>query len=300
MKLGVAIPAIDPAIGGDPAALREFAQAAEDIGYQDLAAPDHVLGVNVASRPDWGDRNTSADLFHDPFALFSFLAGCTKTIEFSTQVLILAQRQAVLVAKQAASLDVLCGGRFRLGVGVGWNEVEFVGLNENFHNRGRRSEEQIQVMQALWSEPHVTFHGKWHTIDDAGINPLPPRRKIPVWFGGHAEVTMRRVVEWGDGWMPMAYAPGDEAKTAFDKLRAMADAAGRDPADIGIDTRTTAGLGGEAEWRDTIRFWKSCGATHITLVTYSGRGHLRRIEGRALGDHLSAIKRYWDTVADLL
>jgi probable F420-dependent oxidoreductase len=259
-----------------------------------------VLGVNIASRPDWGDRNTSADLFHDPFTLFSFLTGCTRTIEFSTQVLILAQRQAVLVAKQAASLDVLCGGRFRLGIGVGWNEVEFVGLNENFHNRGRRSEEQVQVMQALWAEPHVTFHGKYHTIEDAGINPLPPRRKIPVWFGGHAEVTMRRVVEWGDGWMPMAYAPGDEAKAAFDKLRAMAEGAGRDPASIGIDTRTTAGLGNEAEWRDTIRFWKSCGATHITLVTYSGRGHLRRIEGRTVGDHLAAIKRYWNAVADLL
>jgi probable F420-dependent oxidoreductase len=300
MKLGVAIPAIDPAIGGDPAALREFAQAAEAIGYQDLAAPDHVLGVNVASRPDWGDRNTSADLFHDPFALFSFLAGCTKTIEFSTQVLILAQRQAVLVAKQAASLDVLCGGRVRLGVGIGWNEVEFVGLNENFHNRGRRSEEQVRVMQALWAEPHVTFHGKYHTIEDAGLNPLPPHRKIPIWFGGHVEVTMRRVVQWGDGWMPMAYAPGDEAKVVFDKLRTMAEAAGRDPASIGIDTRTTAGLGNEADWRDTIRFWKSCGATHITLVTYSGRGHLRRIEGRTLRDHLSAIKRYSDTVADLL
>ena len=241
-----------------------------------------------------------ADLFHDPFALFSCLTGSTRTIEFSTQVLILAQRQAVLVAKQAASLDVLSGARFRLGVGVGWNEVEFVGLNENFHNRGRRSEEQVQVMQALWAEPHVTFHGKYHTIDDAGINPLPPRRKIPIWFGGHAEVTMRRVVEWGDGWMPMAYAPGDEAKAAFDKVRAMAEAAGRDPASIGIDTRTTVGLGNEAEWRDTIRFWKSCGATHITLVTYSGRGHLRRIEGRKLVDHLAAIKRYWNAVGDLL
>src|SRR4051794_34203437 len=117
MKLGVALPFIDVAVGGDPAAIREFAQTAEEIGYQDLAAPDHVLGVNVASRPDWGDRNTSADLFHDPFVLFGFLAGCTRNIEFSTQVLILAQRQAVLVAKQAASLDVLCGGRFRLGVG---------------------------------------------------------------------------------------------------------------------------------------------------------------------------------------
>jgi probable F420-dependent oxidoreductase len=300
MQLGVAIPAIDEAIGGDPAALRKFAQVAEEIGYQDLSAPDHVLGVNVASRPDWCDRNTSVDLFHDPFALFSFLAGCTRKIGFSTQVLILAQRQAVLVAKQAASLDVLCGGRFRLGVGVGWNEVEFLGLNENFHNRGRRSEEQVQVMKALWAEPHVTFRGKYHTIEDAGINPLPPRRAIPIWFGGHAKVTMRRVIEWGDGWMPMAYSPGDEAKAAFDELRRMAEVAGRDPATIGIDTRTTAGIGGETEWRDTLRFWKACGATHITLVTYSGRGHLRRIEGRTLGDHLTAIKRYWDTVADLL
>ena len=300
MKLGVAIPAIDPAIGGNPAALREFAQAAEDIGYRDLAAPDHVLGVNAAGRADWGDRNTSADLVHDPFALFRFLAGCTRTIEFSTQVLILAQRQTVLVAKQAASLDVLSGGRFRLGVGVGWNEVEFVGLNENFHNRGRRSEEQVQVMKALWAEPHVTFRGKYHTIDDAGINPLPLRGAIPIWFGGHAEVTLRRVVEWGDGWMPMAYEPGEEAKAAFDKLRGMAEAAGRDPSSIGIDTRTTVGMGSEAEWRETARFWKSCGATHITLVTYSGRGHLRRIEGRTLADHLTAIERYWNAVADLL
>ena len=151
MKLGVALPLIDVAVGGDPSAIREFAQVAEAIGYQDLSAPDHVLGVNAASRPDWGDRNTSADLFHDPFVLFGFLAGCTRKVEFSTQVLILAQRQTVLVAKQAASLDVLCGGRFRLGIGVGWNPVEFVGLNENFRNRGRRSEEQVEVMKALWA-----------------------------------------------------------------------------------------------------------------------------------------------------
>jgi probable F420-dependent oxidoreductase len=300
MKLGVAIPAIDPAVGGDPAALREFAQTAEGPGYDDLSAPDHVLGVNVASRPGWGDRNTSADLFHDPFTLFAFLAGSTRTIEFSTQVLILAQREAVLVAKQAASLDVLCGGRFRLGVGVGWNEIEFVGLNQNFHNRGRRSEEQVQVMKALWAEPHVTFRGKYHTIEDAGINPLPPRRTIPIWFGGHADATMRRVVAWGDGWMPMAYAPGNDAKNAFDKLRAMAEAAGRDPSLIGIDTRVAAGLGAEDEWRDTVRFWKSCGATHLTLATYSGRGHLRRIDGRTLGHHVAAIERYWRAVGDLL
>jgi probable F420-dependent oxidoreductase len=300
MKLGVALPFIDVAVGGNPAAIREFAQTAEEIGYQDLAAPDHVLGVNIASRPDWGDRNTSADLFHDPFVLFGFLAACTRNIEFSTQVLILAQRQALLVAKQAASLDVLCGGRFRLGVGVGWNPVEFVGLNENFRNRGRRSEEQVEVMQALWAEPHVTFAGKYHTIEDAGINPLPTHRRVPIWFGGHADATMERVVKWGDGWMPLNYAPGADAIAAFDKLRAIAEAAGRDPASIGIDTRTTVGIGAEAEWRETVRFWKSCGVTHLTLGTYSGRGHLRRIDGRSLADHLTAIKRYWNAVADLL
>jgi alkanesulfonate monooxygenase SsuD/methylene tetrahydromethanopterin reductase-like flavin-dependent oxidoreductase (luciferase family) len=136
-------------------------------------APDHVLGVNPAA--DHGGRRvgTTANAYHDPFVLFGFLAGCTSRIGFAAGVLILAQRQAVLVAKQAASLDVLCGGRFRLGVGVGWNEVEYTGLNENFHNRGRRSEEQVQVMQALWAEPHVTLKSRWHTIDDAGINPRP-------------------------------------------------------------------------------------------------------------------------------
>src|SRR5216683_583616 len=166
------------------------------IGYQGIAAPDHVLGVNVASRPDWTQgRARSTDFYHDPFVLFGFLAGVTKIADFSTQVLILAQRQTVLVAKQAACLDVLSGGRFRLGVGVGWNEVEFTGLGENFHNRGRRSEEQVEVMQALWQEPHVVFTGKWHTIDDAGINPRPQSGRVPLWYGGHAEVTLRRVAK---------------------------------------------------------------------------------------------------------
>lgn len=300
MKLGVALPLIDSDVGGSAAAIQEFAQAAEEIGYQDLSAPDHVLGVNVASRPDWGNRNTSADLFHDPFVLFGFLAGATKKVEFSTQVLILAQRQAVLVAKQAASLDVLCGGRFRLGVGVGWNPVEFTGLNENFHDRGRRSEEQVEVMQALWADPHVTFSGRFHTIEDAGINPRPTKRSIPIWYGGHADVTLRRVVRWGAGWMPLDYAPGPEAATAIAKLRGYAEAAGRDPASIGIDTRVTVGIGTEADWRETVRFWKSCGVSHLTLGTYSGRGHLRRIPGRTLPDHLAAIRRYWNAVADLL
>ena len=179
MRLGVMLPLTD--IGGEPGVMREFAQAAEEIGYTNLGLPDHVLGANAATHPEVAGRNTSADMFQDPFVAFGFLAGlCKPTTEFSTQVLILAQRQAVLVAKQAASLDVLSGGRFRLGIGVGWNEVEFVGLNENFHNRGKRSEEQVRVMQALWANEHVDFTGEFHRIEDAGINPRPASGRLPI------------------------------------------------------------------------------------------------------------------------
>ncbi len=154
MQLGASLPVAD--IGTAPAVLRDYAQAAEGLGFAHLVAPDHVLGVDPAADHAGRRVGTTQSAYHDPFVLFGFLSGCTQQIGFAVGVLILAQRQAVLVAKQAASLDVLCGGRFRLGIGVGWNEVEFVGLNENFHNRGKRSAEQVRVMQALWAEPHVS------------------------------------------------------------------------------------------------------------------------------------------------
>src|SRR3954468_2988525 len=232
MQLGALLPLGD--IGGDPGIVREYAQAAEVIGDDFIETADHVLGVNAASRPGW-DRNTNDDLFHDPFVLFGFLAGCTSKLGFSTGVLILPQRQTVLVAQQAASLDVLCGGRFRLGIGVGWTEVEFVGLKENFRNRGRRSEEQVQVMQALWKQDHVTFKGRYHTIDDAGINPRPASGRVPIWFGGHHEATLPRIAKWGDGWMPNAYPPDHTALEVFEKLRGLIRAEGRDPKDVGIE-----------------------------------------------------------------
>ena len=163
MQLGGLAPFGD--IGGDPATVRDYAQGIEALGYDFLEVPDHVLGANVDAATRATGNVTIADhLYHDPFVVLGFLSGCTKTLGFSTGVLILPQRQTALVAKQAACLDVLCGGRFRLGIGVGWNPIEFTGLNENFSNRGRRSEEQIQVMQALWAEPHITFKGRWHTI----------------------------------------------------------------------------------------------------------------------------------------
>ncbi|HTT80581.1 MAG TPA: LLM class F420-dependent oxidoreductase, partial [Stellaceae bacterium] len=219
MQLGASLPIGD--IGTSPAVIRDYAQAAEGLGFDHLVAPDHVLGLNPAGNHGAARVGTTETAYHDPFVLFGFLAGCTKKIGFATGVLILAQRQTVLVAKQAASLDLLCGGRgrFRLGVGVGWNEVEFTGLNENFHNRGKRSAEQVRVMQALWAEPHVTFDGEFHKIMDAGINPRPTSGHIPIWFGGHAEATFRRAARYGDGFMPLAYGPDDNALAAFDKLR---------------------------------------------------------------------------------
>ncbi|MFZ2007328.1 MAG: TIGR03619 family F420-dependent LLM class oxidoreductase [Stellaceae bacterium] len=290
MQLGTLLPLGD--IGGSPEVLKEYAQAAESAGFDFIEAPDHVLGARVGER-------TGAGLFHDPFTLFSFLAGVTK-LGFSTGVLILPQRQTALVAKQAASLDVLCGGRFRLGIGVGWNEVEFTGLNENFHNRGRRSEEQVQVMQRLWAEDHVVFKGKWHTIDDAGINPRPASGKVPIWFGGHHERTLPRIAKWGDGWMPNAYPPGQGALDILAALRKLTEAARRDPKAVGIEAWTSMGSGSESDWTKEAAFWKKAGATHLCLTTTFERRHHHRLAGHTLSDHIAALKRYRNAVAEAL
>ncbi len=297
MKLGITYPQTD--IGGDPALVRDFAQAAEGLGYDHIAAADHVLGVNAASRPNWGSRNTSADFFHDPFVLFSFMAASTKRIGFSTQVMILPQRQTALVAKQAASLDVISGGRFRFGIGIGWNEVEYVGLNESFKNRGRRSEEQVEVMLKLCAEPHVTFAGQWHTIDDAGINPLPSARRVPLWFGGHEDVTLRRIAKWGDGWIMLAHAV-DKAGAEFDKLRRYVREAGRDPASVGLEVWVSTGAGTPDDWRRELEAWKALGVTHVTVNSTYARGPHTRIPGRTVDDHMQAMRQYRAAVADLL
>jgi probable F420-dependent oxidoreductase len=287
MQLGALVPLGD--IGGDPSVVRDFAQSVEAMGYDFLEAPDHVLGVNAASRPGW-DRNDNDDLFHDPFVLFGFLSG----------VLILPQRQTVLVAKQAACLDVLCGGRFRLGIGVGWNEVEYTGLNENFKNRGRRSEEQVQVMQALWANQHVVFKGRYHTIEDAGINPRPASGKVPVWYGGHHDLTLPRIAKWGDGWMPNAYPPDDTALAIFERLRTLTSEAGRDPSAVGIEVWTSCGSGSPADWKAEAAFWKKAGASHICLTTTFNRRTHRRIAGHTMSDHLAALRQYHDAVGSAL
>src|ERR1700758_4767695 len=296
MQLGALLPLGD--IGGDPATVREYAQAAESIGYDFIEVPDHVLGASEASAPEPG--RTGAGLFHDPFVLFGYLSGCTTKLGFSTGVLILPQRQTVLVAKQAASLDVLSQGRFRLGIGVGWNQVEFTGLNEDFHNRGRRSADQERVMQAQWADPEVKFESEFHHIDDAGINPRPASGRVPIWYGGHAEATFRRCARYGDGFMPLTYPPGEAASAAFEKLRALTREAGRNPAALGIEVWVSPGVGGPEDWRREIQFWKEAGVTHLTAHTTYTSNHHKRIAGRIAAEHLAAITRYREAVADLL
>jgi len=295
IQLGAALPLSD--IGGDPATVSAFAQAAEALGYDHLCATDHVLGVNVANRPEWGNRNTSADLFHDPFVLFGFLANATRTIGFSVQVLILAQRQTALVAKQAACVDVLSGGRLRLGIGIGWNQDEFTGLNENWSNRGIRSAEQVEVMRQLWANDHVSFEGRWHNIPDAGINPRPVSGTIPVWFGGHHEKTVQRAARLADGWMMLEHPPGPEAIKSFEKLRGLASDAGRDPSAIGLEVWMSP-VGEPDEWRREVEFWKAAGVTHITCNNGYGRYHHKRIPETSLSAHITGLERFIDAVRD--
>jgi probable F420-dependent oxidoreductase len=194
MRLGTIFPQTE--IGSDPVAVRDFVQAAEDLGYDHLIVFDHVLGADTSHYTDWQGPYTKDDMFHEPMVLFGYLAAMTQKLELVTAVIILGQRSTALVAKQAAEVDVLSQGRLRLGIGTGWNPVEYEALNENFHDRGKRSEEQIEVMRALWTQDVVNFEGRWHTIRHAGINPLPVQQPIPVWLGGRAEAVVRGLGAW--------------------------------------------------------------------------------------------------------
>ena len=297
MKLGVNLPITD--IGGDPEIIRDISQQAEELGYNHLSAADHVLGVNAVNIPDWGNRNTSDDCFHDPFVLFGFLAACTKDIEFSTQVLVLPQRQAALVAKQAACLDILSKGRFRLGVGVGWNEAEFLALNENFNNRGRRSAEQVELLRQFWKQSHVTYAGEWHHVEDVGINPLPLDREIPIWFGGHQDVTLRRIAKYGNGWIMLEWPPGRHALEQFQKLYDYVQAEGRAPEEVGIEVWVSA-TDTPDKWREEITFWKNAGVTHVCLNNTFSRYHHQRISDKTVKAHVDAMVSYIGAVRDLI
>ncbi len=298
MQIGASLPIGD--IGTGPSVIRDYGQAVEGLGFDYIITGDHVMGANPAKPKPEGVRvGTNEQAVHDPFVVLSFLAGCTAKLGFTTGIVIMPQRQTVLVAKQAAGLDRLCDGRFRLGVGVGWNEIEYEGLNENFHNRGRRSEEQVEVMRALWAQPNVKFKGRYHDIDDSGINPRPASGRIPIWFGGHAEAILRRVARIGDGWMPLAYGPGEKALAKIELLRSFTKDAGRDPSEVGVEAWISLGAGSPDDWRSAFTFWKNAGVSHITAhTTYSGGRH-KRIQGRAVSDHVTAVQSFIEAVKDL-
>jgi probable F420-dependent oxidoreductase len=282
MRIGVVYPQTE--FIPDPVAIRDFAQTAEELGYTHILAYDHVLGANPDRPGGWSGPYTHHDPFMEPFVLFSYLAPVTQRIEFVTGVIILPQRQTALVAKQAATLDVLCGGRLRLGVGIGWNRVEYEALNEDFHTRGQRSAEQVELMRRLWTEPLVNFEGRWHKVDDAGLNPLPIQRPIPIWFGGHADAVLERVAQLGDGWLPNFRTPADAAH-ALTVLDGYLVATGRSRADIGVEPRLHYGRGAPDEWRQLIDAWAAAGATHMTLNTM-------RLGFSTPSVHIAAIERF--------
>jgi len=287
MQIGIVFPQNE--IGTDPLVIRDYAQTAEDLGFTHILAYDHILGANPDRPEGFKGPYTYQSAFHEPFVLYSYIAAITQKIGLVTGVIILPQRQTALVAKQAATLDVLSNGRVRLGIGIGWNKVEYDALGENFHDRGKRSEEQIAVLRALWTQELVVFKGKYHNIPDAGLKPLPVQRPIPIWLGGSAPNVLKRIAKLGDGWMPN-YRTAEECKPHLETLDKHLSAAERTRAQLGIEPRIRYGDGNPETWHTLIRDWAAVGATHLTVIT----------EGAGFDTpqkHIEAIRNFASKVA---
>jgi probable F420-dependent oxidoreductase len=280
VKVGVVFPQTE--IGVDPRGIRAYVEAVERAGFDHIAIYDHVLGA--ARRPNLNGPYDIDDSFHEVMVLFGYIAAITTRIELATEILVLPQRQTALVAKQAAEIDLLSGGRLRLGVGLGWNWVEYEALGQDFHTRGRRIEEQVGLLRRLWSEPQVTFSGREHTVTATGLNPMPGRR-IPIWIGATADAGLRRAARIADGWQS-ELGLGPEAEANVRRLREYLRQAGRDPGSFGI----AAEIGPGADGVSQASGWKALGATHVSVTTMGA--------GLATpADHIEAVldfKRRWD------
>lgn len=266
MQIGVVFPQTE--LGGDAGAVRHYAQAVEQLGYRHLLVYDHVLGADPSVHAPWTGPYDVNTTFHEPFVLFGYLAGIT-SLELVTGVVILPQRQTALVAKQAAEVDLLTEGRFRLGIGVGWNRVEYDGLGQDFTTRGRRSGEQVELLRRLWTEQTVTATVDGERVIGAGIAPLPVQRPIPVWFGAQSPAAYRRAGRLGDGWFPQIQ-PGpelDEARVLVDQA---AKDAGRDPSTLGMEGRVSWD-GGADEVAERVEQWRAVGASHLSVNTMGAR-----------------------------
>ncbi len=284
MQIGVIFPQTE--IGADPAVVRDFAQTAEGLGYSHILAYDHVLGALPEREPKLTGPYTHESSFHEPFVLFGYLAGITERVELVTGVIILPQRQTALVAKQAAEIDILSGGRLRLGIGTGWNYVEYDSLNEQFSNRGKRQEEQVDVLRQLWADPVVDFDGKWHRIDRAGLNPLPMRR-IPIWFGGFSDPAFKRAARVGDGFIFGGSSP--DAETSLEKIRGYLQTEGRDPTTFGMEAMLNYSDGPE-KWAAEVERWRAAGVDYVSMRTMNAG-----LEGPRA--HIDAIEQYWKAVS---
>jgi probable F420-dependent oxidoreductase len=278
VKVGVVFPQTE--IGAEVAAVRAYAEGIEALGFSHLLAYDHVLGADPAVHQGWSGPYDIRTTFHEPMVLFGFLAAAT-SLELVTGIVILPQRQTALVAKQAAEVDLLTGGRFRLGIGLGWNAVEYEALGRNFSNRGTRVVEQVALLRRLWTEQSVTYESAHEKVTGAGLSPLPIQRPIPIWFGARSPVALRRAGRLADGWFPQD-APGPD----LDKNRAIVEGgaveAGRDPSSLGMEGRVSWGEGGAEQLVELIGRWREAGASHVSINTM-GAG-LGPVEG-----HLSVL-----------
>lgn len=254
----------------DRLAIRDWAQAAEGLGFDFLEVSDHVLGADREAIPGFQGPYDVNDAFHETFVTLAYLAGVTTRVGLASGVLILPQRQTALVAKQAAQVDVVSGGRLRLGIGVGWNPVEYEALGQTWNVRGRRQEEQVVLMNKLWTERTVTFTGAFDRVQHAGINPLPIQRPIPIWFGGGAEAVLRRAAKYGQGWIPIGQ-PDAQTAGQLERLRGYLRDTGRAPETFGIEAWIRYNLGGPTQWHEAAERWCALGATHLTFYT-SGQG----------------------------
>jgi probable F420-dependent oxidoreductase len=286
MNVGVVFPQVE--IEPDPGAIRAYAQAVTELGYTHILVYDHVLGVDPRVWTDWGARAraggaTSAkpydleDRFHEPMVLFGFLAALTP-LELVSGVLVVPQRQAQLVAKQAAEVDVLTGGRLRLGVGIGWSRVEYDAMGASFGTRGRRIDEQIELLRALWTEESVTFAGADHALRGVGLAPRPVQRPIPIWIGAGADPrALDRVARLGDGWLPV----GTDPRTLHDQWNTIRTAAGG--REIGLEGRIEA-VSDPDRVATELAAWRDLGATHVALNTMRA-GHA------GVDGHIEALRR---------
>jgi probable F420-dependent oxidoreductase len=279
MRIGVTFPQTE--LGGDVGAVRAYGQAAEDLGYTHLLAYDHVVGADPTIHAGWAGPYDVSTTFHEPFVMFGYLAAVT-SLELVTGIIILPQRQTALVAKQAAEVDLLTRGRFRLGVGLGWNPVEYEALGQSFDQRGRRLSEQIGVLRRFWTETSITHSGTFDTVTGAGISPLPIQRPIPIWIGARSDSAYRRIGRLADGWFPRIQ-PDETLQRVLEIIGDAARDAGRDPGSIGMEPHVVWTPAEPDRFASQVEQWREVGATHLSIDTMSTGLH-------TVDDHIAALQ----------